>query len=64
RKIVQTGMRVLGRHDEAIRKLNQAQLETQREIKELAVVQKETQAELKAFISSLRRGGNGRGSHS
>ncbi len=63
RKIVQAGMRMLGRHDEALRKLEKAQLETKQELRELAAAQKETQAELKAFIRSLRRGGNGRGSH-
>ena len=54
-KLLQQGMRMLV-------KTAEAQKRTDIALAELAQAQKETQRSLKAFINSLRHGGNGRNS--
>jgi hypothetical protein len=63
RKLMKHGMRMLvrledqfGAHQTAV---HQEQLAFRKEMRELAAAQKRTDAALKAFIESLKRGGNG-----
>jgi hypothetical protein len=53
RKLVQTGMRMIVKNEELIKK-------NQESIKELAAVQKVTETKLQGLIDAWRRGGNGR----
>jgi hypothetical protein len=61
----QAGMRELQasqkRTDASIRELQAGQREFQAGMKALRASQKQTEASLKAFIDSMRRGGNGNG---
>jgi len=66
RKLLQTGMRMLVKAEEdraATRvdfaTLRQDQIALRKEMKELAAMQKRTEATLQAFIESMKRGGNG-----
>jgi hypothetical protein len=54
----QAGMREF---HEGMRELRASQKRTDASIRELRAAQKQTDASLKAFIDSMRRGGNGNG---
>lgn len=62
-KLIQTGMRMIVKQGESIKELREELREGIKQLtekhKELAEAQRATQVELRGFIASLRRGGNG-----
>ena len=58
RTLMRQGMKMLVRLEE---RLEEQQIAFAKEMRELAAAQKRTDASLKAFIDSMRRGGNGHG---
>jgi hypothetical protein len=66
RKLILTGMKMLVKSDGNLLRLEadqailrQEQIAFRKELRELRASQRETDRELKAFIRSLRQGGNG-----
>jgi hypothetical protein len=67
RKLIQTGMRMIVKNEELIKKNEQsiqelaaAQKVTETKLQDLAAAQKVTEIKLKGLIDAWRRGGNGR----
>ena len=67
RKLIQTGMRMIVKNEELIKKnqesikeLAVAQKVTESKLQDLAAAQKVTEVKLKSLIDAWRRGGNGR----
>ena len=59
RKLIATGMRMLVKGQEEHAALREDHRALHREVRELAAMQKRTEAMLQSFINSMKRGGNG-----